>query len=381
MFTQQELLRYSRQILLPELKLEGQQKLKLGSVLVIGAGGLGSPALYYMAAAGVGRIGILDFDIVSVSNLQRQILYGSDDINKPKTAKALARLKDLNPHVEIETHDCVLNSENAMRIITNYDVIVDGSDNLPTRYLVNDACVLLKKTLIYGAIFQFEGQLSVFNELLKDGSHGPNYRDLFPEPPPPEMVPSCSEGGVLGVLPGIIGCMQANEAIKVLTGIGKTLSGRLMLFDSLDFTTRFLNIKCNPGNPVSGANPTINKLIDYEAFCNPVRGLHEKKVKEISPLALKKLLSEGKKIQIIDVREPFEFDLTNMGGLNIPLNNITDKADLISRTIPVVVHCKSGRRSRMAIESLQKQGFTNLLNLNGGILGWIEEVNPELMKY
>ena len=381
MFTQQELLRYSRQILLPDLKLEGQQKLKSGSVLVIGAGGLGSPALYYLTAAGVGRIGIVDFDTVDVSNLQRQILYDSKDIAKPKTIKAQERLESLNPHVKIETHQCILNSENAMDIVANYDVVIDGSDNLPTRYLVNDACVLLKKTLIYGAIFQFEGQVSVFNELLDDGTRSPNYRDLFPDPPPPEMVPSCSVGGVMGVLPGIIGSMQANEAIKVLAGIGKTLNGRLLLFDSLDFTIRFLNIRRNPDNPVSGNKPTIHALIDYEEFCNPYHNENDNKLKEVTPIEVKKMVDEGIEIQIIDVREPLEFDLVNIGGLNIPLKNIESQIALIQRHIPVIVHCKSGGRSVLAIAKLQQHGFSNLLNMSGGILRWIDDVDQELMRY
>src|SRR6478609_1791118 len=318
MLTPQELQRYSRQILLSELGLDGQQKLKDGSVLVIGAGGLSSPALYYLAAAGVGRIGIVDFDVVDVSNLQRQILFTTDDVGKSKAETARQRLEKLNPLIKVEVHQCVLNSQNAMNILTNYDVVIDGSDNLPTRYLVNDACVLLGKTLIYGAIFQFEGQVSVFNELQKDGARGPNYRDLFPEPPPPEMVPSCSVGGVLGVLPGIIGSMQANEAIKVLAGIGTTLSGRLLLFDSLDFTTRFLNIKSNPNNPVSGKNPTLNALIDYEEFCNPT---YHNTVKEISAIEVKKMIDDKIAFQLIDVREPQEYSLVNIGGINIPLND------------------------------------------------------------
>lgn len=382
MLSQSELLRYSRQILLPDLKLEGQEKLVQGKVLVIGAGGLGSPVLYYLAAAGVGTLGILDFDKVSISNLQRQILYGTKDVDEPKTIKAGQRLSDLNPHVKIEIHDCVLNTENAMDIIARYDVVVDGSDNLPTRYLVNDACVLLGKTLIYGAIFQFEGQVSVFNQLLPEGTRGANYRDLFPEPPPPEMVPSCNEGGVLGVLPGIIGSMQANEAIKVVAGIGKTLSGRLMIYDSLDFTVRFLNIKPNPANPVSGSNPTIHHLIDYEAFCNPAHNSTEKSVREINPADLKELLDSGKHIQLIDVREPFEFEIVNIKGLNLPLSKIEMNVDLIKRDGPVVMLCKSGARSKVAIELLQNHhGLTNLLNLQGGILQWIAEVDPLLPRY
>ena len=381
MFTRQELLRYSRQILLPDLKLEGQQKLKSGSVLVIGAGGLGSPSLYYLAAAGVGRLGILDFDTVDESNLQRQILYGTSDAGKPKVIRAAQRLSELNPYIKIETHHTVLGNENAMGIISQYDVIIDGSDNLPTRYLVNDACVLLKKTLIYGAIFQFEGQVSVFNHLHSDQTRGPNYRDLFPEPPPPEMVPSCNVGGVLGVLPGIIGSMQANEAIKVLAGIGTTLSGRLMIFDSLDFTTRFLKLKANPDNPVSGTHPTILKLIDYEGFCNPARPSREETLRVMSPFEINKLMKEGAKIQMIDVREPFEYELINIGGLNIPLSSIAEKANLIEKEIPVVFLCKSGQRSTQAIRLLQPQGFSNLINMKGGLMAWRDEVDIKLKLY
>ena len=348
--------------------------------MVIGAGGLGSPALYYLAAAGVGRIGIVDFDTVDESNLQRQILYRSTDVGQPKTAKASERLTQLNPLVKIETYPCLLSSENAMDILSRYDVVIDGSDNLPTRYLVNDASVLLNKTLIYGAIFQFEGQVSVFNQLLKDGTRGPNYRDLFPEPPPPEMVPSCNEGGVLGVLAGIIGSMQANEAIKVLAGMGTSLTGRLMIFDSLDFSTRFLKLKSNPDNPVSGINPTIRKLIDYEVFCNADRGPNKETVNEISPAEVKKLLDKGTKIQIIDVREPLEYGLVNIGALNIPLNSIREKVGLIERGIPVIVHCQSGQRSRKAIVQLQQlHRFTNLLNMKGGLRRWKEEVDQKLV--
>jgi len=374
MLTPQEQQRYSRQILLPELGLEGQQKLKEGSVLVIGAGGLGSPALYYLAAAGMGRIGIVDFDVVDASNLHRQILFTSEDVGKPKAAIARRRLEQLNPMIKIDTHPAILNSENAMSILADYDVVIDGSDNLPTRYLVNDACVLLKKTLIYGAVFQFEGQVSVFNQLQPDGSHGPNYRDLFPEPPPPEMVPSCSAGGVLGVLPGIIGSMQASEAIKIVAGIGTTLSGRLLLFDSLDFSMRVLNLQCNPGNPLSGKNPSVHALIDYEEFCNPAH--RTVSINEITPLEVKRMLDQEIKIQLIDVREPHEFNVMNLGGLNLPLNTIEKNRDMIQRDIPVVVLCKSGTRSLLAIEKLQLHGFTNLLNLKGGLMQWTNEVNP-----
>ena len=379
MLTPQELQRYSRQILLPEFGQEGQQKLKDGSVLAIGAGGLGSPALYYMAAAGIGRIGIVDSYTVDVSNLQRQILFTSEDIGKPKATVARQRLAQLNPLINIETYPCILNSGNAMSILADYDVVIDGSDNLPTRYLVNDACVLLNKTLIYGAIFQFEGQVSVFNELQKDGSRGPNYRDLFPDPPPPEMVPSCSAGGVLGVLPGIIGSMQANEAIKIVAGIGTTLSGKLLLFDSLDFSTRILNLKCNPNNPLSGKNPSLHTLIDYEAFCNPA--CRHLVMKEITPMEVKKMLDDEINIQLIDVREPEEFDLGNLGALNIPLNTIEKNINRVRQDVPVVIYCKSGARSLLAIQKLQPHGFTNLLNLKGGLIQWMNETNPKLTNY
>jgi len=371
---QQELHRYSRQIQLPEFGLEGQQKLNAAKVLVIGAGGLGSPVLLYLAAAGVGTLGIVDFDVVDESNLQRQILFSTADVGKPKALLASQRIKQLNPFITVQTFNEYLSSQNALDIIQQFDLVVDGSDNLPTRYLVNDACVILHKPLVYGAIFQFEGQVSVFNESMKGGGQGPNYRDLFPQPPPPEMVPSCSEGGVLGVLPGIIGSMQANEAIKILTGMGATLSGRLLLFDALNFSTHFINIKSDPKREV------ISTLIDYEEFCNP-RHLKKKGIKEIIPIDLKKMLEQGIAVQLVDVREPWEFDFVNLGGVNIPLKNIETNLALIAHDIPVVVHCKSGARSLLAIEKLQQHGFTNLMNLRGGILKWIEEVNPELTKY
>ncbi len=382
MLSPTELYRYSRQILLPGFDKEGQEKLKQGSVLVIGAGGLGSPALLYLSAAGVGRIGIVDFDTVDESNLQRQVLFKTDDVGKNKVHLATERLKELNPHLKIEPHHLHLDSTNAMGILANYDVVVDGSDNLPTRYLVNDACVFLKKTLIYGAIFQFEGQASVFNQLLKDGTRGPNYRDLFPEPPPPEMVPSCSEGGVLGVLPGIIGCIQANEVIKILAGIGTTLSGRLLLFDSLDFTTRIVNVKKNPSNPISGESPTIFDLIDYEAFCNPALHRIQEQVKEISPLELKHWIDSRREFQLIDVREAKEVELVSIGGINIPLKALDEKHSQIRKDIPVVLHCKTGGRSRLAAQKLKTQyGFTNVMNLTGGIIQWIDEVDTSLPRY
>jgi molybdopterin/thiamine biosynthesis adenylyltransferase/rhodanese-related sulfurtransferase len=380
MFSQRELLRYSRQFVLPGMGLEGQQKLKQGSILVIGAGGLGSPALLYLAAAGIGRIGIVEFDTVDESNLQRQILYSTEDVGKPKVLKAQERLHHLNAHVSTDIHHCVLNTQNAMDIISGYDVVIDGSDNLPTRYLVNDACVFLNKTLIYGAVFQFEGQASVFNQQFANGARGPNYRDLFPEPPPPEMVPSCNVGGVLGVLPGIIGTIQANEAIKVIAGIGKTLSGRLMMFDSLDFTIRFLNLKPNPDNPVSGINPTIRTLINYEEFCNPAHAKGE--LKEITPSKVKMLLEDGTRIQLIDVREPVEHALANIGGLNLPLNSIEENVDQFEKDARIILYCKSGQRSAQAIRRLQKRyGLTNLAHMKGGLTAWKTEVDGKLNLY
>ncbi len=379
MFSNQELLRYSRQIILPDLGLEGQQKLKDGSVLVIGAGGLGSPALLYLAAAGVGRIGIVDFDKVDASNLQRQILYKQQDLGKSKSFIARERLQEQNPHIQVEAYESILSAENAMDILSQYSLVIDGSDNLPTRYLVNDACVLLNKPLVYGAIFRFEGQVSVFNQPDSQGNRGPNYRDLFPEPPPPEMVPSCAEGGVMGVLPGIIGSMQANEAIKILAGIGTTLSGRLLLFDGLEFSTRFLRLKSNPDNPLSGTHPTIHQLIDYEAFCNPGHAGVDNSVEEISPLEVRELIREGNTFQFIDVREPLEYQMVNIGAINIPLKSLKENVSLIQKEGLVVVHCKSGQRSFQAVQKLQTEfGFNNLKNMKGGLLGWRREVDPEL---
>jgi molybdopterin/thiamine biosynthesis adenylyltransferase/rhodanese-related sulfurtransferase len=372
MLTAQELRRYNRQILLPELGTDGQERLKNGKVLVIGAGGLGSPALLYLAAAGVGTIGILDFDKVDESNLQRQILYGSADAGLSKVARAAERLHELNPIVIIRKHEVMLNAANALEIFSPYDVVIDGSDNLPTRYLVNDACIILRKTLIYGAIFQFEGHVSVFNQPNSDGKRGPNYRDLFPEPPPPEMVPSCNVSGVLGTLPGIIGSMQASEAIKVLAGIGKTLSGRLMIFDSLDFSTHFLNIKSNP------ENVPVTKLIDYDAFCNPAA--HANTIRAISPQEVHDLLA-AKRIQLIDVREPFEYELINIGGTNIPLDEILNNVESLKKEIPVVLHCKSGQRSLEAARRLNEKGFNNVSNMTGGLIAWKKEVDPTIKLY
>jgi sulfur-carrier protein adenylyltransferase/sulfurtransferase len=379
-FSREELARYDRHIIIPDFGFEAQKKLKAASVLVIGSGGLGSPALLYLAAAGVGTIGIIDFDVVDDSNLQRQVLFGVDEIGNPKVEAAKKRLLLLNPFIDIKVYNEQLTSANALDIIRDYDVVADGTDNFPTRYLVNDACVLLGKPNIYASIFQFEGQVSVFNYVNKQGELGPNYRDLYPTPPPPGLVPSCAEGGVLGVLPGIIGSLQALEVIKVITGVGETLSGRFFIFDALNFESRTFKIKRNPANPVNGVNPTITQLIDYEQFCG-VKAV-EKPIKEITAKELYDLQVRGEDIQIIDVREPHEYEIANINGILIPLATVSANADKIDRDKKVIVHCKMGGRSAKAIHELEEKfGFNNLYNLKGGILGWIDEVQPELTRY
>ena len=379
-FSKEELARYNRHIIIPEFGFKSQEKLKTAKVLVVGSGGLGSPVLLYLAAAGVGTIGIVDFDVVDDSNLQRQILFGVESIGKPKVEAAKQRLKALNPHIEFKLYNTQLTSQNALEIINEYDVVADGTDNFPTRYLVNDACVLLGKPNVYASIFQFEGQVSVFNYTNAKGETGPNYRDLYPTPPPPGLVPSCAEGGVLGVLPGIIGSLQASEVIKVITGIGETLSGRFFIFDALNFETRTFKISRRADNPISGTNPTITELIDYEQFCG-MKAI-EKPVKEIGVKDLYDWQVRGDKFQLIDVREPHEYDIVNIGGELIPLADIAAHADRIDRDKPVVLHCKMGGRSARAIRELEEKfGFDNLYNLKGGILSYIDEVKPELTKY
>jgi adenylyltransferase/sulfurtransferase len=380
-FSKEELARYNRHIIIPEFGLEAQQKLKASKVLVIGSGGLGSPVLLYLAAAGVGTIGIVDFDVVDDSNLQRQVLFGINEIGKPKVEAAKRRLESLNPHVQFNIYNTHLNSQNALDIIKDYDVIADGTDNFPTRYLVNDASVLLNKPNVYASIFQFEGQVSVFNYTGKNGETGPNYRDLYPVPPPPGLVPSCAEGGVLGVLPGIIGSLQALEVIKIITGVGETLSGRFFIFDALNFETRTFNIKRRDDNPINGKNPTIKELIDYEQFCG-MRAVEEKPVKEITVKELYNWQVLGKKFQLIDVREPHEYSIVNIGGELIPLSTVADNVNKIDKEIDVVVYCKAGARSKKAILELEEKfGFRNLYNLKGGIIAYIDEVQPELTKY
>jgi adenylyltransferase/sulfurtransferase len=379
-FSKEEYARYDRHIIIPDFGLEAQKKLKAAKVLIVGSGGLGSPALLYLAAAGVGTIGIVDFDVVDDSNLQRQVLFGVDAIGKPKAEEAKRRLQALNPHIQINVHNTQITSKNALDIIRDYDVVADGTDNFPTRYLVNDACVLLGKPNIYASIFQFEGQVSVFNYKNAQGELGPNYRDLYPTPPPPGLVPSCAEGGVLGVLPGIIGSLQALEVIKVVTGVGETLSGRFYIFDALNFESRTFRIKRRPDNPVNGENPTIKELIDYEQFCG-MKAV-EKPIKEITPQELKQWKEQNEDVQVIDVREPHEYDIVNIGAELIPLSTVSANADKIDKAKKVVVHCKMGGRSAKAIRELEEKfGFQNLYNLKGGILGYIDEVEPQLTKY
>ena len=379
-FSAAELARYNRHIIIPEFGLEAQEKLRDSKVLVVGSGGLGSPVLLYLAAAGVGTIGIVDFDVVDDSNLQRQVLFGVTEIGKPKVEAARRRLEELNPYIKLNIYNTQLTSENALDIIKQYDVVADGTDNFPTRYLVNDACVLLNKLNIYASIYQFEGQVSVFNYRNKEGELGPNYRDLYPTPPPPGMVPSCAEGGVLGVLPGIIGSLQALEVIKVVTGVGETMSGRFYIFDALNFESRTFKIRRNPANPVNGENPTIHALIDYEQFCG-MKAV-ETPVREITAKELYDWQVTGERFKLIDVREPHEYDLVNLGGELIPLAEVAEHAADIPKDQKVVLHCKMGGRSAKAIRELQdKFGFDNLYNLKGGIISYIDEVQPELTKY
>lgn len=379
-FSKEELARYNRHIIIKEFGLEAQKKLKAARVLVIGSGGLGSPALLYLAAAGVGTIGLVDFDVVDDSNLQRQVLFGVNEVGRPKVEAAKQRLQSLNPFINLEVHNVQLTSANALELISKYDLVADGTDNFPTRYLVNDACVMLGKPNVYASIFQFEGQLSVFNYRDAKGELGPNYRDLYATPPPPGLVPSCAEGGVLGVLPGIIGSLQALEVIKVITGVGDVLSGRFFVFDALTFETRTFKLARNPANPLNGTNPTIHQLIDYEEFC----GLKtvQRAVKEITVNELYQWQVSGDDFQFIDVREPHEYDIVNLGALLIPLGDIEAQAGRIDRHRKVVIHCKTGNRSAKAIRALEdKFGFDNLYNLKAGILGYIDEIKPELQKY
>jgi sulfur-carrier protein adenylyltransferase/sulfurtransferase len=367
--------RYSRHLIMPEVTTEGQKRLKAARVLCIGAGGLGSPGALYLAAAGVGKLGLVDFDRVDLSNLQRQILHGTKDIGRSKLESARDRLRDINPAIEIELHECRLSSENAQRIVANYDVIVDGSDNFATRYLSNDVCVFTRKPNVYGSVFRFEGQTTVFSPQLG----GPCYRCLFPEPPPPEAVPNCAQAGVLGVLPGIIGMLQAIEAIKLIVGIGEPLIGRLLHFDALKMTFRELKLRRDPECPVCGENPTIVAPIDYDQFCG---ARDDESIPEISVQELKGKMNARDAFELIDVREPFEFEIARIEGAKlIPLGEITDRTDELDRAQTLILHCHSGRRSAQAVRLLKQRGFANVYNLAGGIDAWSEFIDPDVPKY
>ena len=381
----EEIHRYSRHLIMPEVGMEGQKKLKAARVLMVGSGGLGSPVGMYLAAAGVGTLGIVDFDEVDETNLQRQLLHGTSDVGRPKLDSARERLEDVNPHVEIRTHEARLTSENALEIFEPYDIVVDGTDNFPTRYLVNDACVLQGKPNVYGSIFRFEGQVSVF-----DGSRGPCYRCLFREPPPPGLVPSCAEGGVLGVLPGIIGSLQALETIKLILGRGESMLGRLLIFDALEMEFREVRLRKNPECPACGENPTVTELIDYLEFCGVSeyeetdRHEGEKGVPEMAPSELKDRLERGERLRVLDVREPHEWDIANLGDQGaelIPLGELPDRMAELDSSEEMVFYCRSGARSARAVEQLQEAGFRKLWNLGGGILRWQEDVDPSLPRY
>ena len=377
--TKKEIERYSRHLIMPEVGMDGQLKLKQAKVLCVGTGGLGAPLGLYLAAAGVGRIGLVDFDRVDDSNLQRQILFSTKDVGRPKIEAAADRLRGLNPDIQIDTFDTHLSSENALEIMKDYDIIVDGTDNFPTRYLVNDACVILKKPNVYGSIFRFEGQATIFGY-----PDGPCYRCLYPEPPPPGLVPSCAEGGVLGVLPGIVGAIQAAETLKLIIGKGESLAGRLLLFDALAMRFRELKLRKNPECPACGANPTITKLIDYAEFCG-VRGEEAPapvtNVPEITPRDLRRRLDHGDDLYILDVREPHEYQICNLHGHLIPLGDLAQRVNELDSSREIVAHCRSGKRSAEAVEFLQKAGFRKVLNLKGGILAWSDEVDPSVPKY
>lgn len=383
-FTKAELERYSRHLILPDFNIEGQRRLKAARVLVVGSGGLGSPLLQYLAAAGIGTIGIVDFDVVEDHNLQRQTLFGVSDLGRPKVEAAAQRIRDLNPYITVRTYNEALTSANALDIVANYDIVADGTDNFPTRYLVNDACVLLDKVNVYASIFRFDGQVSVFNYIDADGVRGPNYRDIFPSPPPPGMVPSCAEGGVIGVLPGIIGALQANEVIKVAAGIGEPLSGKLFIFDALSFATRVLKFGRDPANPLNGEQPTQNGLIDYDQFCGipQAKAQEAADIPEVDVATLAEWRTQGVPHVLIDVREPYEYDIAQLGGRLIPKDTVAEHLHQIPKSGKVVVHCRSGKRSADVIRLLQAQhGYENLLNLKGGILAWAEQLDPEMARY
>jgi sulfur-carrier protein adenylyltransferase/sulfurtransferase len=382
--TRPELLRYARHIVMPEVGLEGQKKLKAARVVMIGAGGLGSPLGLYLAAAGVGTLGVVDFDVVDESNLQRQVLHGTSDVGRLKLDSASDRLREVNPHVQVVRHPVQLSSENALEILGGYDLIVDGTDNFPTRYLVNDASVLLGKPYVYGSIFRFEGQVSVFA-----APGGPCYRCLFRQPPPPGMVPSCAEGGVLGVLPGLIGSAQAMEAIKLILGVGRPLIGRLAIFDGLDFEWREVQIRKDPECPVCGDHPTVKGLIDYDEFCGIPRSRAAEErpmtgVPEMTVTELKERLDRGEKLALVDVREPYEWEICNLGPYGaklIPLGDLVKRLEEVERDTEVVMVCRTGSRSRRAAEVLRQAGFAEVWNLTGGMAAWSDHIDPRIPKY
>ena len=378
--THEEIRRYSRHLIMPEVGPEGQRKLKQASVLLIGTGGLGAPLALYLAAAGIGRLGLVDFDVVDESNLQRQIIHGVNTIGVPKIESAKARIADLNPLVEVSTYNTQITSENAFEIMRPYDIVIDGTDNFPTRYLVNDACVLLGKPNVYGSIFRFEGQASVFAT-----ADAPCYRCLYPEPPPPGLVPSCAEGGVLGVLPGIIGTIQATEAVKLIIGQGTSLAGRLLLFDALEMRFRELKLRKNPDCPVCGTSPTVTELIDYQAFCgltSQPAGLPADARIAPEELATKLGDGNGERPFLLDVREPHEWEIVRLEGASlIPVNTLAGHLDELPRDRPIVVYCKSGARSARATQLLKDAGFGRVRNLEGGITRWATEIDTTLPTY
>ncbi len=379
--TTDELARYSRHLILPEVGMEGQRKLKAAKVLCVGTGGLGSPLAFYLAAAGIGTLGLVDFDVVDASNLQRQIIHSTKDIGRKKLDSAAEKLTALNPAMKVVKHETMLTSANALDILKDYDVVADGTDNFPTRYLVNDACVLLGKPNVYGSIFRFEGQASVFAT-----KEGPCYRCLYPEPPPPGLVPSCAEGGVLGILPGLVGVIQATEVIKLILGNGNSLVGRLLLVDALNMKFRELKLRKNHECPVCGDHPTVTALIDYQNFCGIVpETAQEANVKngipQISVKELKRRLDAGENVQLIDVREPYEFQIAQIGGKLIPQNDVPQRLNEIDRDREVVVHCKSGGRSQRIAEFLKQAGYEKVANVAGGITAWSDEIDPKVPKY
>jgi adenylyltransferase/sulfurtransferase len=381
--THEEIARYSRHLILPEVGMEGQQRLKAAKVLLVGTGGLGAPMALYLAAAGVGTLGLVDFDVVDASNLHRQVIHSTPDVGRPKLDSAADKIAALNPNVKVVKHETMLTSANAMEILADYDIVADGTDNFQTRYLVNDACVLSGKPNVYGSIFRFEGQASVFAT-----EAGPCYRCLYPEPPPPGLVPSCAEGGVLGILPGLVGIIQSTEVIKLILGTGEPLIGRLLLVDALGMRFRELKLRKNPDCPVCGTHPTVTELIDYEQFCGITPPAKETQVAsvqngvpQIGPEELKRRQTAGEDVFVLDVREPHEFQIANIGGYLVPLNDLPKRIAELDREKNIVVHCKSGGRSQRASEFLQQQGFQHVENLAGGITAWSDKVDPSVPKY